>query len=65
MSVQDLRNWMEQTGRTIVDIASMLKLDPGTVRNFLNGKSVHRSTRRALEELVYKHSKNSGDPEAA
>ena len=52
MTSQDLKKWMEQNDFTVVDIASVLKLDPKTVMNYLSGKRVHRSTENLLSSLI-------------
>lgn len=56
MSASDLERWMELTGKTPVDIASALKIDPTTVKRFLKGKKVRRIILDALERLVAQNS---------
>jgi hypothetical protein len=51
MSASDLKNWMQQTGTNVQDIAYALQIHPNTVYRFLQGKPVQRSTKRALESL--------------
>lgn len=66
MKAAKLKEWMEKTGNTPIDVASITKVHPNTVNNFLAGKSVHRSTEAAFDRLV-KDSQTTGDgpPEAA
>ncbi len=52
MSATELKTWMDDTGKTVIDIASVLKISPSTVVRFLRGLPVHRSTQAALERLV-------------
>jgi transcriptional regulator with XRE-family HTH domain len=61
MNAARLRKWMDQNNKTIVDIASLLRLAPGTVSNFLKGKNVHRSTLNLLSSLT----KDADKPSAA
>jgi transcriptional regulator with XRE-family HTH domain len=52
MTAAKLKKWMEQNGKTVVDIAAALSLAPNTVSNYLKGKPVHRSTQALLNSLV-------------
>jgi predicted site-specific integrase-resolvase len=52
MSTEVLKNWMQQTGMTVVDIASRLSIDPDTVRRYLKTGRAHRSTLEAYKRLV-------------
>jgi hypothetical protein len=52
MSATELRSWMKKHDVTEVDIAAALKIHPVTVQRYLKGKSVHRSTKAALERYV-------------
>lgn len=52
MSERQLARWMKQRGFTVVDLASMTKLHPVTITNFLKGKRVQWSTRALIERVV-------------
>lgn len=52
MSAETFKAWMLKQNLSIIDVASQAKLSVNTVRNFLDGKRVHRSTRSVLEGLV-------------
>jgi transcriptional regulator with XRE-family HTH domain len=44
MSSDDLKHLMERHGITAVDIASVLKMNPTTIKKVMNGEHVHRNT---------------------
>lgn len=48
----DLKIWMVRNDKTVIDVASFTGLAPQTVRNFLNGENVNRSTLKLIEQLV-------------
>lgn len=52
MKAIELKKWMEQNDKTIVDVASVAKTHPQTVQRFLNGRNVHRATLEAFKRLV-------------
>ncbi len=49
-----LKRWMTQHNKTIIDVASLTLTHPNTVRNYLNGKKIHRRTIATFERLVMK-----------
>jgi len=52
MSIAAFKQWMDNSGMTVVDIAYLLNIHPQTVYRFLKDKPVHRSTKVALERLA-------------
>ncbi len=52
MSSSDLEHWMKTKGKTAVDIAAALKIDPTTVKRFLKGKTVRPIIQAGLERLM-------------
>ena len=52
MKPELLKKWMRVNDKTIIDIASALRIAPQTVTNYLKGKNVHRSTKAAIERLL-------------
>lgn len=62
-----IKNWMQRVDKTPVDIAAALHMSPQTIQRYLDGKSVLRSTRYAIEHFLKDEMKEevSPDPEAA
>lgn len=52
MSVKDLQTWMATNNKTAVDIASGTKLDPMTIRRYLQGKNSNKSTVEAIRKYI-------------
>jgi hypothetical protein len=52
MRPDDLKQWMAENDKRPIDIAAALHIDPNTVRRYLRGLPVHRSTRMKIQELV-------------
>lgn len=52
MSASDLKRWMKENGKNEIDIASVLKVNPITVKRFLSGKRVQPIIQAALESMV-------------
>ena len=52
MTPATLRKWMLENDKNDIDVASMLKITPHTVRNYLSGKKVRRSTNEMFRRLV-------------
>lgn len=50
MDKVEIRKWMQVVDKTPVDIASDLRMSPQTIQNYLSGKRVLRSTRKAIED---------------
>ena len=51
MNPKTLKSLMKKMGWNNVDVAAALKLSVETVRRFLNGKHVNRSTLAAFERM--------------
>ena len=66
MSGADLKKWMKQNDKTVVDVASATKIHPQTVQRFIDGKSVHASTRESFRRLITEYGvSNTGGQKAA
>lgn len=52
MTAKDLKKWMEINDKNVIDIASLAKTHPQTVKRFLDGRDVHRVTLEAFKRLV-------------
>lgn len=52
MSASELRAWMDKNDKTVINIASDLSLSVDTVRRYLKGESVNRSTQKLIESLL-------------
>ena len=52
MTPKALAAWMRTHGVTPVDMASALKISPDTVKRFLAGRNVHRSTQAAIDRFI-------------
>lgn len=53
---RELKLYMERTGKSEIDVASVTKVDPKTVSRFLSGetKTPRRIVRLAFEDLLHK-----------
>lgn len=65
MSARLLKQVMEQTNKTVINVASDTNLGTTTVLRYLKGESVNRSTESLLEQWVKAHSNKSSDTEVA
>lgn len=65
MSAIVLKQALELTGKTIIDVAAATKIHPNTISRYLKGEKVNRSTETLLEQWVQKHSKASDGDSAA
>jgi hypothetical protein len=52
MSAADLKSWMSQKDKRVVDIAAATRIHPNTIQRFLSGKRVHDSTKTAFARLI-------------
>jgi len=66
MQAADLKRWMEENGKTVIDVASLAKVSLNTVNSFLAGRRVRPVVAAAFERLVRESpGKDKGPPEAA
>lgn len=48
----ELKKWMKDYDKTVIDVSSLAKLNPNTVRSFLRGGKSHPGTRLALQRMI-------------
>ncbi len=64
MSVTQLKQWMDKNRKSVVDVASAIKVDPITIKRFLKRGKSRPIVEAALENLV-KTSPTQPEAEAA
>jgi hypothetical protein len=65
MSAEEFENWMTRNNVTSVDVAAALKIDPITVKRFLKGMRVRRSTLDGFERFRAERDKRETEAPAA
>lgn len=56
MSAEWFKEFLKKTNKTKFNVTADTGLDPTTVDRYLNGRSVHKSTRMTLERWAKEHS---------
>lgn len=52
MNQTDLKKFMATTGVRVIDVASELRMSPGTVMKYLRGERINRVLQDALERYL-------------